>query len=275
MDSINRENFSVLISVYYKEEPEYLKGALESIWNNQTIKPAEIVLVKDGPLTSELDKVVDDFSKEAPLKVLALKENQGLGKALALGLQECTNELVARMDSDDIAYPDRFEKQITFFKDNMEISLLGGQIAEFDGNRSEINGYRKVPQDYRDIMHFATKRNPMNHMTVMFKKSSVLNVGNYLPFKGYEDYFLWVRMLNNGYKAENLKDNLVYARIGNNMLARRQGVVFFKEEIRLQKEFLSMGFINRIEYFRNILLRAVPRLMPIFMLQIIYKTLRK
>lgn len=267
--------FSVLLSIYYKEDPKFLYKALKSIWQDQLLKPNEIVIVKDGYLTIELDNVLSEFSKYATLRVIQLAENRGLGNALAIGINECNNDIVARMDTDDIASPYRFQKQLQYFEQNPEISLLSSDIAEFDHDPAIINSVRKVPQTHEEIVRFAKKRNPMNHMAVMFRKSAVLEAGNYQPFHGYEDYFLWVRMLIKGYKASNLNDNLVYARIGNNMIARRQGIKFFKEELRLQKEFLKMGFINRLEWSQNILLRAMPRLMPIFALKLIYKTLRK
>lgn len=267
--------FSVLLSVYYKEKPEFLEKSLESIWYDQSVKPSEIVLVKDGPLTYELEAVIENYIKLLPLKIIALPENKGLGIALSEGLIHCTNDLVARMDGDDIAAPNRFLKQIQYFEQNPEISLLSSNIAEFELTPALIKSIRKVPQTHSAIFQFAKRRNPMNHMAVMFRKSDVLAAGNYQPFHGYEDYYLWVRMFLTGSRAANSNENLVFARIGNNMIARRQGLKFFNEELRLQKEFLNMGFINRMEWCHNILLRAVPRLMPIFILKLIYKTLRK
>jgi len=267
--------FSVLLSVYNKELPSYLRRALQSIWDNQILKPQEIVIVKDGPLTKELNSIINTFSKYAPVKTIVLKQNMGLGFALAVGVQQCTCELIARMDSDDISLSERFEKQINYYKSNPDISLLSSQIAEFINDPSVATSIRKVPISNSDILRFAKKRNPMNHVAVMFKKSAVLNAGNYVPFHGYEDYYLWVRMLIKGYKAANIDDNLVYVRIGNNMIARRQGIKFFKEEFRLQKEFKKLGFINNKERFQNIILRAFLRLLPVFVLKIVYKFLRK
>lgn len=267
--------FSILISVYAKEKAHFLRVALESIWDTQTLKPNEIVLVKDGPLTKELDEVIREFGEKAPLKIITLEQNKGLGYALAIGLENCSNEIIARMDSDDIASAERFEKQISYLMKFKEISLLSSSIAEFNSDPSITNSIRKVPEHHNEIQKFAKKRNPMNHMAVMFKKTAVLDAGNYQPFHGYEDYFLWVRMLQKGYKAANINENLIHARIGNNMLARRQGIKFFKEELRLQNEFLKMKFINRFEWLQNVVLRALPRLLPISLLKIVYKTLRK
>ena len=267
--------FSVLLSVYKKEQPEFLRKALESIWYEQSLKPSEIVLIKDGPLTAELDAVIEEFKQDKLVKTIALEKNVGLGSALAIGVEHCSNELVCRMDSDDIADSKRFEKQIGYLNSHPKVVLLSANIAEFNDSPDSIVSHRKVPTSYDDILSFAKKRNPMNHMAVVFKKSAVLDAGNYQPFQGYEDYFLWVRILAKGYRAANLNENLVLARTGNNMIVRRQGIKFFKEELRLQKEFMKLDFISRPEYFRNIFLRALPRLMPIFALKLIYKTLRK
>ena len=269
------EPFSVLISIYFKENTEYLSTALNSIWDRQTLKPSEIIIVKDGLLTEELDSVIDDFKKEAPVKVVVLEKNVGLGVALAKGLEQCSHEIVARMDGDDISVPERFEKQISFLSDNSDIAFTSSNIAEFHENIELISGIREVPKTSDSIITFAKKRNPMNHMAVAFRKSAVLDVGNYITFHGYEDYYLWVRLLLKGYKGSNLNENLIYARVGNNMLSRRQGIKFFKQELKLQNQFYSLKFINKIEFIRNLCLRAIPRLMPIWALTLVYKKLRK
>ncbi|HAQ17689.1 MAG TPA: amylovoran biosynthesis protein AmsE [Prolixibacteraceae bacterium] len=276
MDQTKRNlSFSVLLSVYYKEKPEYLSSALESIWKNQTLKPKEIVIVKDGPLSDELDHVIDAFSTIAPIKCVSLDKNYGLGIALAKGLEACSNEIVARMDSDDIAQPDRFEKQVKFLVEHPKYDVVGSNIAEFNQSINDIVSFRKVPEQANEITSFAKRRNPMNHMTIVFRRRAVLDAGNYVPFLGYEDYYLWVRMFRNGSKFYNLQENLVFARIGNDMLVRRQGINFFFQELKLQKEFRRIGFINRFDYMLNLLFRATPRLFPIWGLKYVYKTLRK
>lgn len=267
--------FSVLLSVYHKEHPDFLKLALESIWDKQTLKPLEIVIVKDGPLTPELDSEIDSFSAKAPVKIVALEKNMGLGYALNEGLKHCSNEWVARMDSDDISFPERFEKQVNFLNLNPDIMLLSSNIMEFHTTTVNPSGERRVPATDLAIRAFAKKRNPMNHMAIIYNKQAVLDAGNYLPFTGYEDYFLWVRMLINGCKASNLQECLVYARTGNNMIARRQGLIFFKEELKLQRKFNEIGFTNRGVMVQNLFLRAMPRLMPVVILRGIYKLLRK
>ena len=267
--------FSVLIAVYKKENPIFFQLAMESIWQNQTLKPTEIVLVKDGGLTPELEKIIDHFANFAPLKIHSLAKNSGLGVALAEGLKICSHELIARMDSDDISAPDRFEKQLKFMSEHPEIDISGCFIAEFNTSTDHILSYRKLPIEQDEIIHFAKKRNPLNHMTVIFKKNSVLKAGNYKPFFGYEDYYLWVRMIMNGAKMHNIPEALVFARIGNNMHSRRQGFDFFKQEVKLQNELHRINFLNNKEYLSNLTLRPATRLLPIWGLKLVYKHLRK
>jgi len=267
--------FSVLISVYFRENPKFLQTALNSIWENQILKPSEIVLVEDGPLSKDLQEVINKASIQMPLNIIKLKHNVGLGTALNKGLLHCSNELIARMDSDDISVPDRFKKQVEYMIKHPEAAIISSDIEEFDSELNHVIGKRILPKSYHAILKFAKKRNPMNHMAIMFRKSAILDAGSYKPFPGYEDYYLWVRVLLKGYKAANINDVLVKVRAGNNMLARRQGIKFFKEEIRLQHEFKRLKFINNLEYYQNILQRAFPRLLPVFLLAKIYKALRK
>jgi glycosyltransferase involved in cell wall biosynthesis len=266
-------SFSVLISVYNQEQPERLKVALESIWNKQALKPSEIVLVKDGPLTDELDKVVDQFKKNAPLKVISLEQNHGLGYALAYGLSYCSHGLIARMDSDDLSKPDRFEKQISFMNEHPEMDIVGTNIEEFDHHPGEIRSHRRLPTTSSKLKLFSRMRSPFNHMTVVFKKTAVLDAGNYQPFHVYEDYYLWVRMIQNGAKMANIPEYLVTARLDDSQLVRRHGSYIFQQEMKLQKEMLQIHFLNKWEYFRNLALRAYPRLLPFWVLKIIYKVL--
>jgi glycosyltransferase involved in cell wall biosynthesis len=268
-------NFSVLISVYAKERPEYLQAALESIWNTQSLRPTEIVLVKDGILTPELNEVIDQFHSNVPMSICKLDHHMGLGYALAKGLTFCSNELVARMDSDDISCSDRFEKQIILMSEHPEIGILGTNIAEFHNDVKEVHSFRRLPSNFLEIKRFAKKRNPLNHMTVVFRKSLVMGAGNYQPFFGYEDYYLWIRMLINGTVMRNIPEELVFARVGNKMFERRQGNRFFKQELRLQKELLRIDFLSQWEYLRNIALRAFPRLFPVWGIKIVYKILHR
>ena len=268
-------DFSVLISSYCKDNPQELIVALRSIWDDQTLKPTEIVVVKDGPLTAELDFVIADFAKRAPVKTVPLEKNQGLGLALAEGVKHCTYDYIARMDSDDISLPDRFEKQTAFMEQHPEVAICGGMIQEFSDSPENITGKRILPINNDEIKIFLKWRSPFSHVTVFFKKEVILNAGNYQHFLSYEDYWLWARVMADGNIGANLPDILVNVRAGENMLTRRKGWRFFKAEIALAQKLHSVGVLNWFEMYRNIMLRASTRLMPLFLLRLIYSYLRK
>jgi len=268
--------FSVLLSVYKLENPIFLKASLDSIWINQSLKPAEIIIVKDGPLTSELDSVISDFDKIAPLKIITLSENKGLGNALNIGLNKCSNEIVFRMDTDDISVSSRFEEQIKFFdKKRDKIAIIGSNIEEFNIKLYDLSRTRSVPISSTQINKLKFYRNPFNHMTVGFLKSVILAKGGYKHMPGYEDYYLWMRVLKD-YEGINLSKCLVNARVGNDMIKRRQGFVFFENELRFQRQLLLEGLISLPTFVNNFFLRGLPRLFPKQILGFIYnKFLRK
>lgn len=264
-------SFSVLLSVYKNEKSEYLKDALESISIKQSIQPSEIILVKDGFLTPELEGILSQLQKRISyLKVFGYEENQGLGFALNFGLKKCTNELVFRMDTDDIAHPKRFELQLKYLKDNPDISIIGSTIEEFWKEPGDIKQYRRVPLTCLEIDSSKLKRCPFNHMTVLFKKSAVEEVGGYLSMPNYEDFYLWIRLLSK-YQGLNIPLPLVSARIGNDMIGRRQGFVFFVKEISFQSKLYNDKLIPFKLYLRNCIVRGIPRLLPKFILKKIYK----
>ncbi|PEA54438.1 amylovoran biosynthesis protein AmsE [Bacillus pseudomycoides] len=266
--------YSVLISVYKKERAEYLDICLESLMN-QTVISNEIVLVQDGELTMELYAVISKYLEKYPtiFKVIKLEVNQGLGKALNIGLNTCSNQIVARMDSDDICVSTRFEKQLEFLQANPEIDIVGTWIDEFENNSEQIISKRMLPCNHEMICKLAKKRNPLNHMTVMFRKESVTKSGGYLHFLWNEDYYLWVRMIQKGYRFANLPESLVLVRAGSEMFERRGGLEYFVQELRLQREFLKMGFVKKNEFSRNILIRGAFRFMPNSLRGIMYKKL--
>ena len=267
--------FSVLLSCYFRDNCQELAVALKSIWDDQTVKPAEIVIVKDGPLTPELDATIDDFTKRAPVKLVPLKENKGLGLALAEGLEHCSYEYVARMDGDDISVPDRFEKQVAFIEQHPQTAICGGMIQEFSNSPDNVTGKRILPTNHPDIIKFLSKRNPFNHVTVFFKKQAILDAGNYQHILGYEDYWLWARVLASGQKGSNLPDILVNVRAGENMLQRRRGWKLLKAEIDLAQKLHSINLLSFSGMFRNILLKGGVRLLPTFALKIVYSYLRE
>ncbi|WP_455654509.1 glycosyltransferase [Phascolarctobacterium sp.] len=264
--------FSVLMSVYYKEKSEYLKLALDSVLE-QTVTAAEIVLIKDGPLTKELDEVIEEYDKKYSglFRIFALEKNVGLGKALNFGVQQCKYDLIARMDTDDIAVPNRFELQIKeFIKDN-ELALCGGQIAEFEEDPQIISGYRKVPLTRTEIVKFAKKRNPFNHMTVMFKKQAVLDAGNYQDMPCFEDYWLWVRILQKDYAVKNVGQVLVKVRAGAEMLARRGGWEYVKASFAYYKVLAENNFLGVLDFIGIFILRLSISILPISVRQQIYR----
>ncbi|MCU4323683.1 glycosyltransferase [Acinetobacter schindleri] len=271
-------NFSVLISIYHKELPEYFNICMQSIWKDQSIPPNEIVLVLDGPISEELSQCVTKWQQiiGKPLKVIPLSQNVGLGKALNKGLEHCSNEWVFRMDTDDICKPDRFEKQIQFIKENPQVVLFSGQILEFNENPSDADTLKYVPTEHTDIVKFAQKRSPFNHMTVAYKKSVIDAVGGYQHHLFMEDYNLWLRVIGAGYRVGNHSDILLYARVGNGMHARRKGYEYIKSEkqlLKLKKELKLQSPIHANILF---LLRSSFRLLPSSLLGKIYNTfLRK
>lgn len=267
-------SFSVLLSVYAKEQPGYFNQAFLSIWDQQTLKPNQIVLVKDGPLTAELDAEIQGWQEKLGevLTVVELPENVGLGAALNEGLKACKHELVARMDTDDIAMPDRFEKQFTFMQNNPNVAVCSGLIEEWSQDYSYKISERRLPLTHQEIAKFAKRRSPISHAAVMFRKSAVLAVGGY-PNIYPEDYPLWGSMLAQGYIFANLPDLLLKVRVGN-ALTERRGLQFLKGEIKIYKYLLDIGFINRFEYLTNCILRGVVRLSPVWLKKIFYKYLR-
>ena len=247
--------------VYAKENPEYLRQCIESILA-QTVAPDECVIVKDGPLTEELESVLDGFHFPGEFKVVALPENMTLGPARAEGVKAARHEWIAIMDSDDICLPDRFEKQLKMIHDSPELGLIGGQIAEFMDSPEYPSGVRAVPIEYNDIIDFSKKRNPFNSMTVMFKRDLALAAGNYRFFPWFEDYDLWCRMIKDGAVCANHPDVLVNARVGSGMYARRRGLTYIRSEWRMQRQLKSIGIINEFEFIRNSALRIPVRLLP-------------
>ena len=254
--------FSVLLSVYKKESPSFLSQCFDSILQ-QTVLADEVVLVKDGPLPDELENVINKYQeKMSILKIVNLTENQGLGAALNIGMKYCSFDLIARMDTDDIARVDRFERQLDFFLNNPEIDVVGSWVSEFENEISCIKSIRKLPEMHEDIVRFAKLRNPINHPVVMFKKEAVINAGGYhhLPF--FEDYYLWVRMLAIGAKFHNIQDSLLYFRFSPDMFGRRGGWKYAVYELNFLGKLRRMGFISKFEYIRNLLMRFGVRIVP-------------
>ena len=252
--------FSVAISVYKNDNPEWFDVALESIVFKQTIKPSEIVLVIDGPVSDDIMQVVEKYETNTAdmlcFKVIRFPENRGLGMALKTAIENCSFELIARMDSDDIAVNNRFELQLKKFKQN-SVDICGGQIEEFVDEPSNTVGKRIVPETDRELKDFLKKRCPFNHVTVMYKKTAVVEAGNYQDWFWNEDYYLWLRMALKNNKFANLPETLVKVRVGKDMYARRGGSKYFKSEIGIQKLMLEKEIINKSTYISNCAKRFV------------------
>lgn len=272
-------DFSVLLSVYYKEKPEFLEKSIESIYFNQTLKPNEIILVEDGVLTKELYLTIEKLKAKIGkniFKIISLKKNMGLGNALKVGIEKCSNELIARMDTDDISYPNRFEKQINFFKENPDTDVLGTFMSEFIEDINNVICIKDAPNNKTDMKKYMKLRDPVNHPSVMFKKAKVLEAGNYKEIFLNEDSYLWGRMLSKNCIFKNIQEPLVYFRITDDTYKRRGGWKYIKAEYGLQKEFLKLGIINKIEFIRNVTLKNIVRLIPNQLRKFIYlKILRK
>lgn len=264
--------FSVLMSVYAGEQPEYLDEALQSILK-QTTKPDEIVLVKDGPLHAGLDRIIDRYVElcGTRLKIVPLVKNSGLGTALNEGLKHCTYDLVARMDTDDVAKPERFARQLAVFCQHPELDICSSWIEEFEGDTKNIIAIKKVPQDHEDIVRYAHRRCPVNHPTVMYRKYSVLAVGGYEGFP--EDYCLWVKMILNGCRFYNIQDSLLYFRFSRETIKKRGGLKYAISDIRSQIRFYRMGFLRPIDLCYNVIVRSVVRLVPEYFRLYIYRNL--
>lgn len=234
-------NISVLMSLYIKEKPEYLRESLDSVLS-QTLLPDEIVMVIDGPITKQLQEVLDEYQQKTPLlRLLPQEENRGLGVSLAIGVEACRSELIARMDTDDIMVPTRLAVQREAFSNDSSLVICSSNISEFDGNVENVVGRRVVPESNEDIRKFSRRRSPFNHMTVMYKRDAVIRAGNYKPLQGFEDYYLWVRMLRLGMKALNIQQDLVFARAGKDLFSRRGGFKYLVSGIKGRYKIYKEG----------------------------------
>ena len=267
--------FSVSMCVYEKDNPEWFNNAVQSIMN-QTVKPDEVVIVVDGPVPENLSKIIKKYEGIDCFKVIWFPTNLGHGNARRIGLENTSNELVSLMDADDISLPDRFEQQLKYFEDNPELDIVGGDIAEFIDEESNIIGKRIVPQSDKDIKAYLKKRCPFNQMTVMFKKSSVMNAGGYLDWFCDEDYYLWIRMFLKNAVFANTGTVLVNVRVGKDMYARRGGIKYFLSEAKLQKFMFHKGIINFARAFINIFQRLILQvLMPNWLRALVFKYLAR
>lgn len=265
------EKYSVLMSIYKKEKPEYLRLAIESILN-QTVAPDEITIVKDGLLTPELDAVLDEYSKKSDVfNIVGYEKNRGLGLALNYGLEHCSNELVARMDTDDIAKLDRCEKQLKKFEEDPNLSLLGSSVEEFYTDPREVVSRRVVPTTHNEIYEFAKRRSAFNHPTVMYKRTKVLDLGGYGNLRRNQDVDLFGRMLYSGLMAGNIEESLLYFRSNDDLAKRRKSWENTKSYIDTIKRFWKMGYSSFSDYAIIAVAQTGMFLMPIKLQHWVYK----
>lgn len=255
--------YSFLMSIYAKEKSAFLIKSIESMLN-QTIEPEEIVIVKDGKLTRELNKIIDEYESKYPdiFTIIQLKENVGLGVALNEGLKRCRNDLVARMDSDDISLPNRCELQMKEFKLNPELDIIGSSIDEFVDNPENIVSSRELPLSHSEILKFSKRRNPFNHPTVMYKKSSVLRFNGYNDYRRNQDFDLFVRMLHGGVCAKNIEESLVLFRADENNLARRKSWLKTSSNIKMLYDFYRLNHSSFLDFTIASLSHLLAFLMP-------------
>lgn len=269
--------YSVLMSVYAREKPEYFRAAIQSMID-QTLKADDFVIVCDGPLTDALESVIEwaQNALKEKLNIIRLPVNGGLGKALNEGLRHVKNEFIARMDTDDVSLPDRCERQMEAFLKHPEVSVIGGIVEEFSDDINVVTARRVPPCQHEEILKFAKKRNPFNHPCVMFKKSAVERAGGYQDIYLLEDYYLWIRMLLNGERGMNLQIPLLRMRAGYNMYKRRGGGKYILSQVKLFSYMQKKGMITRGQFMKSVITRSLSSVAPGCVRQFLFmKLMRK
>lgn len=264
------------MSVYKNDKPEYLIEAFDSIVN-QTLVPAEIVLVEDGPVTEELEKIVVEYEKKysSIMNVVRCEKNGGLGEALRIGVENAHFDYIARMDSDDISHPERFEKQLHFMIEHPEVDICGGDAAKFTTTPDEIIGYRRPKFTDKELKEQLKDKPPFCHVTIMAKKDAILKAGNYVEIFNQEDYYMWARMAKCGCIFANIPEILVYVRLVG-VGGRRGGWKYFKNEMIMQNYLLKSRIIGLPKYCMHVVEKFVIEiLMTAKMREWAYKTLIK
>lgn len=271
------DNISVLISVFGKDDPRFLDAALRSVYDDQTLKPEQIVIVADGPLLQIQSTIIDKFSRDCAEEVVTfmpLTHNVGLATALNEGLKQCRNNLVARMDADDISQPLRFEQQLKFMRMHPDIDVCGTFVDEIDTDTEIYISTRKVPLSHDEIVSFAKKRSPVSHPSVMFKKNTVLAVGGYPEFRKSQDFALWSLLIVKHARFANINEVLLKMRTGRNMMDRR-GFSYLKFEYQVMRFQHGIGFITTRQFIIFASIRIFFRLLPKRVKTVLYGIVRK
>ena len=272
---MNQTDYSVLMSVYEKEQALFLRESIESMLS-QTIMPKDFVLVCDGPLTQELDGMIEGYEKEYPqlFQIVRLPENVGLGRALNEGMKRCRCEVIARMDSDDVSLADRMERQLSALWEQ-QADIVSGTLVEFDEQHPEGGRKRMLPQEPDEIRKFARRRNPFNHPCTIYKKTSVMKSGGYQHFAGFEDYYLWVRMLMAGMRGYNVQETVLRMRV-TGMYQRRGGWNYAKSIIKFRLYLLKNRFCSLGDFLYTVVGHVGVSLLPIRLREWFYnKMLRR
>lgn len=262
--------YSVLMTVYAKERPEYLKEAIDSMLN-QTIKPSEFVLVEDGPLNNGLYEVIEGFKKKSIFKVVTLKKNQGSGPASAVGIEACSNEWIARLDSDDYSVADRIEKQFALLDKKPKLNVIGANIIEIQTENPDNQQKVILPAENDEIRRFTGRRCPFRTSAILFKKDIVLEAGNYRAFHRVEDYDMFARLVAEGAVCANVQEFLSYMRIDKDYYKRRGGIKLAKSILRLKKEFRKKKIANRRDWIVSTPIQVVVCLMPNTLRDVFYR----
>lgn len=275
---MQNSKYTVLMSVYYKEKPEYLSLSIESMLN-QTVKPDEFIIVKDGPLTTELDEVINNFVTAYPktFNIIVNETNLGLGPALAKEIENSKNELIARMDSDDYVVSTRCERQLEKFREDPELGMVGSYEAEFVDDIDNVISIHRVPSENDEIERFMHRRCSVLHPTVMYKKSAVLKSGNYQSVLLYEDYDLFARMvLEYHIKSYNIPEPLYYIRTSEDFFKRRGGIKYAKTVLKFKWGQYRKGYMSLMDFCISGLGQAFVCVLPNSLRKIFYmKFLRK
>ncbi|EPF4563716.1 glycosyltransferase [Escherichia coli] len=262
------------MSLYKNESEKFLDDCFSSVYD-QTLPANEITLVIDGPIPNSLEYVVLKWMVFLPINVVRLEKNVGLGQALNYGIKACSNDIIIRMDTDDICKRNRFEVLVKKLNSNNRLAVVGSCIEEFVHLPSNIISVRTVPLDPVSIRKEILVRNPFNHMSVAFRKKFIESVGGYVHHHFMEDYNLWLRVVASGFDVCNINESLILARVGDNMLARRKGLRYIKSEFQLYRLKVKLGLQSHISGFCILLVRSIPRLLPLKVLKIIYQYIRK
>lgn len=264
-------DFSLLLPVYAGDDAEFLRLAFESSVQRQTLRPAEAVIVQDGPvpdaLAAELARI--EAESPVPVRIVRLPENRGLTEGLNAGLAVCAQPVVARMDADDVSDPERFESQWRLIEQGYD--LVGTGMVEFDDDPEVLGALRVPPTGAERIRAHARTHNPFNHPTMMYRRAAIERIGGYQAFGKMEDYWLGIRMIDSGARVENIAEPLVRYRVGAGVFARRGGWREARTEWRLQTAMRRMGFISWSQYLRNVLVKGVYRLLPAWVKRILFR----